>query len=417
MLGQYLLSYPRHMAIPSALIAGASIAGPAIAFWLARCGWSTTVVERAPFLRTGGQNVDLKGAGLQVIDRMGLEEQVRAAYTGELGLEFVGPHGQVLARFPVGDASGMSLTSEVEILRGDLAALLVSATCDSTEYRFGDQITAVRQEDKTAVATFEHAPAKRFDLVVAADGIGSGTRRLVFGNEPVVRSLGVEATWATIPRTVSDNNWWRWFNAPGGTISLRPDRYGTTRVLITRTLSRSERRAPSGRRTADEQRCLLRRTFASAGWEANRVLGALEGVEDLYFEMMGQVFAPAWSRGPVVLLGDAAYCPSPVSGMGTTLAVGGVYVLAGEIASHADLGDGLSEYERIMRPWVQQVQKLPPGVPRIANPISRAGATILQAAIRAAGTPLVRGLAARLDRGRRPTEAFALPDYSHLGLP
>ena len=111
-------------------------------------------MERAPALRTGGQNVDLKRAGLQVIERMGLEDQVRAAYTGELGLEFVQARGQALARFPVGDPSGMSLTSDVEILRGDLAELLVSAT-----------------------------------------------------------------------------DWWRWFNTPGGTISLRPDRHGTTGAL------------------------------------------------------------------------------------------------------------------------------------------------------------------------------------------
>ena len=168
-------------------------------------------------LRTGGQNVDLKGAGLAVIGRMGLEEEVRAAFTGEEGLEVVGSRGQAIARFPVGDASGLSLTSEVEILRGDLAELLVSATAAGTQYRFGDWITAVHEEDDAAVVNFENAPAERFDLVVAADGIGSGTRRLVFGDETVVRSLGVEATWATIPRTASDTDWWRWFNAPGGT--------------------------------------------------------------------------------------------------------------------------------------------------------------------------------------------------------
>lgn len=266
------------MGTPSALIAGASIAGPTLAFWLARYGWRTTVVERAPELRPGGQNVDLRGAGLQVIGRMGLAEEVRRAHTGELGLEFVGSHGQVLARFPVGDASGMSMTAEAEILRGDLAGLLVSATCESTEYRFGDRITKVRQEDEAALVTFEHASPERFDLVVAADGIGSGTRRLVFGDEPAVRSLGVEATWATIPRTASDTNWWRWFNAPGGTISLRPDRYGTMRALITRTLSRTERRNPADQRSPEQQRGLLHRTFASAGWEADRVLRALEDV-------------------------------------------------------------------------------------------------------------------------------------------
>ena len=312
----------------------------------------------------------------------------------------------------------MSLTSEVEILRGDLAELLVSATSASTEYRFGDWIASVQQqEDDAALVTFEQGGAERFDLVVAADGIGSDTRRLVFDDEPVVRSLGVEATWATIARTGSDTDWWRWLNTPGGTISLRPDRHGTMRVVVTRTLTRGEKRDVNRRRTVDEQRALLRQTFSGAGWEVDRVLGALENVEDLYFEVVGQVHAQRWSKGPVVLLGDAAYCPSPVTGMGTTLAVVGAYVLAGEIAKHTALRDGLAGYERIMRPWVNKTQKLPPGVPRIANPTSRAGVALVQAAVRVAGTPAVRRTAARLSRDRTPAKTFALPDYAHLGRP
>ena len=402
------------MAAPSALIAGASIAGPTLAYWLARYGWRTTVVERAPSLRLGGQNVDLKGAGLQVIRRMGLEDSVRSAYTGELGLEFIGSRGQTLSRFPVGDASGMSLTSEVEILRGDLAGLLVAATTGSTTYRFVDRITSVQQEDASALVTFEHGAPERFDLVVAADGIGSTTRGLVFGDEPVVRSLGVEATWATIPRTDTDTDWWRWFNAPGGTVSLRPDRHGTMRVIVTRTLTRAENRDFTSGRTAEEQRALLRRTFSGAGWETDRVLEALEDVDDLYFEVVGQVHAPRWSKGTVALVGDAGYCPSPVTCMGTTLAVVGAYVLAGEIAKHTDLRDGLASYERIMRPWVHQAQKLPPGAPRIANPTSRAGVGLLRAAVRLAGTRAVRAVASRMSRGGTPADAFELPQYTHL---
>lgn len=403
------------MSAPSALIAGASIAGPALAYWLDRYGWRTTVVEQAPALRAGGQNVDLRGPGLQVIREMGLEDQVRAVRPGELGLEFVGPRGQVLARFPVGDPSGMSLTAEVEILRGDLAEILVSATSDRTEYRFGDRIASFREDDAGVLVAFDRAPAERFDLVVAADGIGSGTRRLAFPHEPALRPLGVEATWATIPRTSSDTDWWRCLHAPGGTISLRPDRHGTTRTVITRTLPRGENSDGSERRTPGQQRAVLRNTFAGAGWEADRVLAALENVEDLYAVVVGQVRAPRWSNGRVVLLGDAAYCPSPITGMGTTLAVVGAYVLAGEIASHTVLRDGLSGYERIMRPWVGQVQKLPPGVPRIANPTTRVGVSLLRTAIRAAGTPAVRGLARHLPRNT-PAATFNLPRYTHPEL-
>ncbi|WP_324590217.1 FAD-dependent monooxygenase [Citricoccus sp.] len=226
--------------------------------------------------------------------------------------------------------------------------------------------------------------------------------------------MGVEATWATIPWQPADTDWWRWFNAPGGTVSLRPDRYGTMRTIITRTLPRTERREPTARRTTAEQRALLRRTFGGTGWEVDRVLDALEDVDDLYVEVIGQVHAPQWSRRRVVLLGDAAYCPSPVTGMGTTLAVVGAYVLAGEIASHADLAEGLAAYERTLRPWVEEKQKLPPGAPRIANPTSRAGVAALRTVMRAAGTPLGRTLASRLTRAASSAETFTLPDYPDL---
>jgi 2-polyprenyl-6-methoxyphenol hydroxylase-like FAD-dependent oxidoreductase len=111
------------------------------------------------------------------------------------------------------------------------------------------------------------------------------------------------------------------------------------------------------------------------------------------------VRAPRWSHGRVALVGDAAYCPSPMTGMGTTLAVVGAYVLAGEIASHAALRDALDGYERIMRPWVEQVQKLPPGMPRMANPTSRAGVGMVRAMVRLAGTRVVGGAISRLQQG------------------
>lgn len=405
------------MSDPSVLIAGASIAGPALAYWLGRSGWRTTVLERAPALRRGGQNVDLRGAGLQVVRRMGLEERLRAVRPAELGLEFVGPAGQVIARFPVGDSSALSLTAELAVMRGDLTELLVEATAATAEYRFGDRITAVRQEDDAALVSFAQAPPERFDLVVAADGIGSTTRRLVCRDRPVVRSLGVEATWATIPRADGDSDWWQLFHAPGGSISLRPDPYGTTSVVITRTLARGDRPEAGERRAPAQQRAVLRRTFSGAGWQTDRVLEALQNVEELYAVEVGQVRAPRWWQGSVVLLGDAACCPSPITGMGTTLAVVGAYVLAGEITSRTTLPDGLAGYERIMHPWVERVQKLPPGVPRLANPTSRAGVALLRSVVRAAGTPSGRWVADRLRRSSPADEPFELPRYARLDSP
>lgn len=396
---------------PRILIAGASIAGPALAFWLHRYGFEPTVVERAPELRRGGQNVDVRGAGREVSRRMGLEDSIRAATTGEVGTRFLGPGGQTVAEFPAGTSDSGGATAELEILRGDLAEILVACTRPNTDYRFRDSITGIRDDGDGVTVSFEHSPDERFDLVVAADGIGSGTRQLAFGDEAEIRPLGLEITYATIPRTAADDDWWRWYNAPGGrSVTLRPDSQGTIRATLNRITDKGRREA--GSRTLEQQRARLRAQFGDAGWETGRILAALDDADDLYFESVGQVLAPRWSNGRVALLGDAAYCASPVSGMGTSLAITGAYVLAGELAAHRHHLDAFAGYERIMRPYVNQAQRLPPGTPRAANPKSRLGIAVFGLALRLAATPFAGRVGSRLFTP--PADKIELPDYSHL---
>lgn len=401
---------------PHVLIAGASIAGPSLAFWLLRYGWDVTVVERAPAFRDGGQNVDVRGAGREVLRRAGLEQAVRDATTGELGTRFVDDDGRTVAEFPVVASDTAGATAEVEVLRGDLARILVDATQDA-EYVWGNRITGLEDDGDGIDVTFEHGAGRRFDLVVAADGIGSSTRSLVLGDGVRIRSLGLDMTYLTIPRADSDVDWWRWYSGVGGRgVTLRPDRHGTTRAVLTEVTKDQETRpATQGRgadrRTPEEQARHLRARFEDLGREAQRVLDALEESEP-YFESIGQVLAPRWSSGRGALTGDAAWCASPVSGMGTTLSLVGTYVLAGELAAHVDHRDAFRGYERVMRPFVDRAQHLPPGVPLVANPTSRLGVAAFRLVLR-----LAASRAAAVARTRflsPPADGFDLPDYAHL---
>jgi 2-polyprenyl-6-methoxyphenol hydroxylase-like FAD-dependent oxidoreductase len=116
------------------LISGAGIAGPALAYWLSEHGFTTTVVERAPAPRTGGQTVDLRGAGRTVVERMGLMDRVRGLSLDQRGIAFVGADGHVAARMPTELFGGEGIVSDVEVLRGDLGQVLYQATVPATEY-------------------------------------------------------------------------------------------------------------------------------------------------------------------------------------------------------------------------------------------------------------------------------------------
>ncbi len=389
------------------LISGASIAGPALAFWLRKYGWRTTLVERAEALRLGGQNVDVRGAGRQAAQRMGIEDDIRAATTGEVGTRFIDPRGRTSGEFPAG-ANG--LTAELEILRGSLAEILYEKTREHSEYIFGDSIQGLRQDGERVTASFVKGSPRDFDVVVIADGMRSRTRALAFGDEAELRELGLYMAYGTIPRIASDDAWWRWYVLPRArSISLRPDNEGTTRAML------SFMGEPRGFERLDlaGQKAVLRRVFADAGGQAPRVLAAFDEANDLYFEAIGQVRAPRWSSGRIGLVGDAAYCASPISGMGTSLALTGAYVLAGELARHDDHVEGFAAYEKVMRPYVDQAQRLPPGAPRLAHPRSRVGVALFHAAVGVAARVARSGLASKLSSSSSRDD-FVLPDYTAL---
>ena len=378
------------------LITGASVAGNALAWWLGRAGAAATVVERAPAFRDGGQNVDVRGVGREVMRRMGLEEAALALGTGEEDTAWIEADGSIAACFPTDAGTGDGPTAEMEILRGDLARLLYEPARERANYRFGDHVVAVEDGEAAARVTFASGATERYDAVIVAEGVGSATRELVFPGENRPRWMNLAIAYFTIPRTPSDDRLWRWYHAPGGrSVSLRPDRHGTTRAMLT------VQKPPAGEEDwrEAEQKAWLRATFADAGWQSARVLAGMDATEDFYFDVLRQVRMPRWSKGRVALCGDAAWCVTPVGGVGTTLAVTGARVLAGEIARAPDLAAAFAAYEEAMRPVVRKAQGVPSFAPRLANPHSRAGIRALHAVMAFASRPAVRAVAAKLSGG------------------
>jgi len=390
------------------LVSGASIAGPTLAFWLHRFGFDVTVIERADELRLGGQNIDVRKEAQQVVQLMGLEDKILQANTGELGVCFVNENNQIIGSFPKGNSDFG--TAELEILRGDLAKILYDATKDSVRYVFGDQIIDLEDQEDKVTVTFKNSPQRSFDLVIAADGIRSTTRTLMFGNEPVVKYIGVYCSYLTIPRIESDTKWAYWYNAPESrVINTRPDNEGTTRASFSFLSSDNGYE----KLNLAEQKEILRQKFADAGWQASRILAALEESKDVYLDGISQVKAPRWTSGRCAMVGDAAYCPTPMTGMGTSLSIIGAYILAGELSRHNDHKEAFTAYEKLLRPYVEEIQNHPPGVPWIAHPKTKFGIGLFNTVIRIASSKIAKKVSKLFTKKKEKTtkERLNLPIY------
>ncbi|MFC6080070.1 FAD-dependent monooxygenase [Sphaerisporangium aureirubrum] len=337
------------------LISGASVAGPALAFWLRRHGFHPTVVERAPALREGGYKIDIRGAALEVVDRMGLLEEVRRHATDMRVARFVDAQGKQIAAMSA-DVFGGREGDDAEIMRGDLARVLHEAT-EGVEYLFGDSIASMRDTPEGVHVTFENAPPRTFDLVVGADGLHSTVRGLAFGEESqFVRDLGHHISIFTVPNHLGLDRTEMMHPVPGksmGMYATRRDADAKAMFLFAAPPLEYDRRDVAG------QKKLLAELFGGQGWEVPRLLAALEDAPDFYLDSISQVRMDHWSAGRVVLVGDAAYGPSPASGQGTSLALVGAYVLAGCLAeAGGDHVAAFAAYEREMRPFVTANQKL-----------------------------------------------------------
>lgn len=334
----------------SILISGASIAGPALAFWLSRYGFQPTIVERAPAVRPGGYAVDFRGASLRVLERMGLLAEVQRKQTRVGAITIVDRNNRKVASMPDGFTSG-----ELEILRGDLAAIFYNATRETTEYIFNDSIAVIEESASGVDVRFQGGGRRNFDLVVGADGLHSNVRSIAFGEEAeFVRYLGYYICIFSIPNYLKLDHAGRYYGTLGKKIGIfsggDPHEAKASFLFATEPL-------PDARRNSTKQKELLREHFQHEGWETPRLLELMESAPDFYFDSVSQVKMSRWSAGRTVLLGDAAYCASPLSGMGTGMAVVGAYILAGELAeADGDYRPAFERYEARVRPFVDKCQ-------------------------------------------------------------
>jgi 2-polyprenyl-6-methoxyphenol hydroxylase-like FAD-dependent oxidoreductase len=333
-------------------ISGAGVAGPSLAHWLHRTGHEPTLIEQAPQFRTGGYVIDFWGVGYRVAQLMGIEAAIRDAGYQVQSIRYVGSDNQIRASLGV-DAFRPADDRLTSLPRGDLAAAIYATIEHDVETLFGDSITAINEHPEGVSVSFAQAKTRDFDLVIGADGLHSNVRRLTFGPESDVEHyLGCLVAACVVegyrPR---DELVYVTYSQPRrsvGRFTLRGDR---TMFLF---VFRSEQAADPGEPAA---RKALRREFGDAGWECPHILAALDGVDDLYFDVVSQIRLDRWSRGRTVLVGDAAACVSLLAGEGTGLAMTEAYVLVGELlCAQGDYRRAFDAYEARLRRFVEGKQ-------------------------------------------------------------
>jgi len=395
------------------LVSGASIAGPVLAYWLSRHGFDVTVVERAPTLRkTGGHAVDLFRPAMEISEKMGILPRIEALATETDRLTM---HREGRARPIEVDLTkiyGAASDRHVEIMRDDLSEIYYDAGRDDVEYLFGDSITAI---DNDGEVTFEGTPARRFDVIVGADGLHSNVRRLTFGEEAgLTRFLGGYLAVVSAPRTLANLGEMIGHVGVGRLAAIyTAEHLDDARAVF---LFRSKEELDCEHRDSLRQKELLRDAFAGMHPQVDRWLEEIDRTPAFYFDAISQLRLDRWSRRRVTLVGDAGYCPGPAVGGSTSLAVLGAYVLAGELARAG--GDHLrafAAYELQMREPVHLSRGFARTAAKGLIPGSRAGVWALSRGVQLASlmpAPLSRALAELNTKGLRLHDSMQVPDYS-----
>jgi 2-polyprenyl-6-methoxyphenol hydroxylase-like FAD-dependent oxidoreductase len=391
----------------SVLVSGASIAGPAVAHWLHRYGFAVTVVEKAGALRGGGYPIDLRGTAVEVADRMGIGPQVRAAHIDTRRVSFVDDAGDTIAALRPEVLSGGVEGRDLELPRGDLATALYGLIEDGVRFRFGDSVETLHDDGAGVDVTFASGDRERFDLVIGADGLHSKTRSLVFGpEEQYHRYLGSCFAGFTLPNCWGLAHEGVIWNAVGrGAVVYAP---GEGKQLHGFLTFRRDEPPFAAFHDPAAQRDLVAATFPEQAWLVPDLVAAMRSADDLFFDVVSQIHLPRWSRGRVALVGDAAYAPSFRSGQGSSIALVGAYVLAGELARTDDHAAAFAAYESICRDFVAQNQALATSGGSAMGPATAEDLAALNATLRT--------VAAQPEQAPPPsrvaaTTAIDLPDY------
>lgn len=379
-----------------------------MAYWLDRYGFDVTVVEKAAQVRGGGYAIDIRGTARDVADRMGLLPQLRRAHVATQRISFVDADGEPIAAIRPEAMTGGTEGLDLEVRRGDLADALYTPIRDRVEFLFGDSIAELDDRGDRVEVLLESGVRRTFDLVIGADGLHSNVRRLVFGPEEQFHAYqGYTFAGFTLANDFGLAHEGVSWNVPGRAAVLYA--HEPSEVLHGFLTFWQDEPPYDAFRDPEAQRELVAATFPDQGWHVPRLVAAMRDADDLFFDVVSQIHMPTWSRGRVALVGDAAYATSFMSGQGSSVSLVGAYVLAGELATHADHAEAFTAYENRIREFVEDNQALVEIGKQVVAPSTQELLDARNAKLREA---TMTG-----DEGREANSGLVLPDYPPSARP
>lgn len=332
---------------------GASIAGPSIAYWLDKYGFTPTVIEKSAEPRKGGYAIDIRGKAVDVVKMMGLYESICTSRTTlQLG-QYVDKDGRVFHEEP-GEQCGFREGEDIEINRNELSNILRNAL-PRVPIKYGISIKSLSQRSDHVEVEFSDGSHDHFDLIIGSDGLHSSIREMAFNrNEYVLSDLGFYLAVFSAPNYLKLNHSGVFYEYNERELSVVSDKDPKTALFW--FMGRTH--APLNHmKQISIQKAFIHQQYQGMGWESEKILTLLDTADDLYFDSITQVQMKQWSKDRIVLLGDSGYCASPLSGQGTSLALIGAYMLAGELKmAKGDYQAAFAQYENLLTPFVNANQ-------------------------------------------------------------
>lgn len=337
------------------LVVGAGVAGLAVCYWLKKFGFLPTLIEKNNTLRQGGHAVDIFGIAVDVVKKMDIYKKIYDMSTQLEYSYYVDANGNILHKEQV-EGSCFGQGDEVEIVRGDLVKILMQSI-EGIPCYFNQSIIQIKQHDENIEVTFNDNTIETYDLIIGADGLYSATRSMAFvKDEYNLIDFGSYSSVFSIPNYLKLNRSKTMFELNQKLVSITVGKE-SSKALVGFMLRSNQ--MLSNIRDEEEQKDLLKSIFLDFGWETNKLLQFMETCDDFYFGADMQVKMKSWTKRRIALVGDSGYCPSPLSGQGTSVALVGAYILAGELkAAGGNHAVAFERYNALLHPFVEANQDL-----------------------------------------------------------